>query len=103
MEVTDKISLQAAGTFTEHLMTCYPAKLKKEGEVAIYYKQENGEGKNFLVQYNPVQMKVTVEKIPLVTMEDKGIEEKWGDNIYRINLSGSTAGKSVVKFVIRPE
>ncbi|MBN8859194.1 MAG: heparinase II/III family protein [Sphingobacteriales bacterium] len=103
VEVTDKISLQAAGTFTEHLMTCYPAKLKKEGEVAIYYKQENGEGKNFLVQYNPVQMKVTVEKIPLVTMEDKGIEEKWGDNIYRINLSGSTAGKSAVKLVIRPE
>jgi hypothetical protein len=103
VEVTDKISLQESGTFTEHLMTCYPAKLQKEGEVVIYYKQENGEGKNFVVQYNPAQMKVTVEKIPLVAMEDKGIKEKWGDNIYRINLSGSTAGKSMVKFVIRPE
>jgi hypothetical protein len=31
-------------------------------------------------------MTVSVEKIKLESMEDAGIEEKWGDNIYRINL-----------------
>jgi hypothetical protein len=32
-------------------------------------------------------MKPTVEKVVLTAMEDKGIKEKWGDNIYRINFN----------------
>lgn len=103
VEVTDKLSLKAAATVTEHLMTCYPAVLKKEGEVVIYYKQENGASKNFVVQYDPKQMKVAIEKVPLVAMEDKGIIEKWGDTIYRISFSGNLPDKSIMKFVIRPE
>ena len=32
-------------------------------------------------------MQASVEKIPLTAMEDKGIVDKWGDNIYRINFT----------------
>ena len=32
-------------------------------------------------------MQASVEKIPLTAMEDKGILDKWGDNIYRINFT----------------
>lgn len=103
VEVTDKIFLKASGTFTEHLMTCYPADQIKEGEVLIHYKTENGSSKNFIVRYNPRQMKATIEKVPLVAMEDKGVREKWGDNIYRISIKGISPGKSIVKFTIEPE
>lgn len=32
-------------------------------------------------------MQAVVEKVKLESMEDKGIIEKWGDNIYRINFN----------------
>ena len=32
-------------------------------------------------------MQATVEKISLTAMEDKGILDKWGDTIYRINFT----------------
>ena len=31
-------------------------------------------------------MQAVVEKVPLTTMEDQGIIQKWGDTIYRINF-----------------
>lgn len=31
-------------------------------------------------------MKATVEKKKLTAIKDKGVEEKWGDTIYRINF-----------------
>ncbi|PVD50248.1 heparinase [Terrimonas sp.] len=103
VEIIDNASLKQPGDFTQHLMTCYPAELKKNGEVVIHYRNENGETKNFIVQYNPSQMKAVIEKIPLVTMEDKGVKDKWGDNIYRINLSGNIHEKNIMKFIIKPE
>jgi hypothetical protein len=87
VEVSDVISLKNADKVTEHLMTCYPAEVSKPGELTIHYKPKDGEAKDFSVKYNPAQMQATVEKIPLTAMEDKGILDKWGDNIYRINFT----------------
>jgi hypothetical protein len=81
------ISLSKANDITQHLMTCYPATITKPGELTIQYKLKNGAAKDFVIKYNSKQMGVTVEKIPLTAMEDKGVEEKWGDNIYRINFN----------------
>jgi hypothetical protein len=46
-------------------------------------------------------MKAAVEKIPLTAMEDKGIIDKWGDNIYRINFTVITPkANDKINFVI---
>lgn len=87
VEVKDIISLQRAEKVTQHLMTCYPAEVSKPGELVIRYKPKDGQAKDFVVRYNAAQMEAAVEKIPLTAMEDKGIIEKWGDNIYRINFT----------------
>lgn len=101
VEVNDVISMQKANEITQHLMTCYPSEVVKPGELTIYYKDQNGKQKDFIVQYNADQMEAVVEKIPLTTMEDKGIEEKWGDNIYRINFKVlSPKAKDKINFVI---
>jgi hypothetical protein len=87
VEVTDAISLKKANQITEHLMTCYPAEVGKPGELIIHYQPKNVSAKDFVVKYDPKQMSATVEKVALVAPEDKGIMEKWGDNIYRINFN----------------
>ena len=82
-------------------MTCYPAEISRPGELVIHYKPKTGESKDFVVKYNASKMQATVEKIPLTAMEDKGIMDKWGDNIYRINFevtSPKTSDK--INFVI---
>lgn len=86
VEVRDVVSLKKAESVTQHLMTCYPAEVTKPGELVIHYKPKNGEAKDFVVKYSAGQMEASVEKVPLTAMEDKGIIEKWGDNIYRINF-----------------
>ncbi len=87
VEVSDVISLKKADKITQHLMTCYPAEVTKPGELVIHYKPKDAAAKDFVIRYNASQMQPTVEKIKLVAMEDKGIIEKWGDNIYRINFN----------------
>lgn len=86
VEVNDVINLTQANKITQHLMTCYPAEVVRPGELVIRYKPATGEAKDFTIRYDPGQMQATVEKIRLEAMEDKGIVEKWGDNIYRINF-----------------
>jgi hypothetical protein len=87
VEVKDVISLKKAEKLTQHLMTSHPAEVLKPGELVIHYKPKNGDPKDFIVKYNAAQMQAAVEKIPLTAMEDKGILDKWGDNIYRINFT----------------
>jgi hypothetical protein len=87
VEVTDVFSLKKGTKLTEHLMTCYPAEAGNPGELIIHYQPKDASAKDFVIKYNPKQMQVAVEKVPLVTMEDKGIKDKWGDNIYRINFN----------------
>ena len=63
-------------------MTCYPAEVIKPGQLLIHFQPKYGvAAKDFVVTYNPKQFGVTVEKIPLTTMEDKGILDKWGDTL----------------------
>lgn len=86
VQVADVISLKEAGEITQHLMTSYPAEVSKPGELIIHYKPQDGKARDFVVKYNPGQMQPTVEKVKLTAMEDKGIIQKWGDTIYRINF-----------------
>jgi hypothetical protein len=85
--VKDVVSLKKAEQVTEHLMTCYPAEVKQPGQLVIHYKPKTGIARDFVIRYNAKQMTPVVEKIPLAAMEDKGILQKWGDNIYRINFT----------------
>ena len=104
VEVNDVISLKKADKITEHLMTCYPAEVSKPGELVIHYKPKEGEAKDFVVKYNAAQVQASVEKVPLTAMEDKGIIEKWGDTIYRINFNvivPKTSDK--ISFAIAPK
>lgn len=101
--VKDVIALKKAEQITEHLMTCYPAEVVKPGELVIHYAPKNGAAKDFLIRYNPKQMQPTVEKVPLTAMEDKGVLEKWGDNIYRINFEVTTPkANDNIQFVMMP-
>ncbi|THU34281.1 heparinase [Niastella caeni] len=102
--IKDIFVLKKAGAITEHLMTCYPAEIIKPGELVIHYQPKNGEPKDFVIQYNARQMQPTVEKIPLTAMEDKGVQDKWGDNIYRINFTVTTPKTNdAIQFVIAPK
>lgn len=99
--VNDNLVLNKAEKLEQHLMTCYPAEVTKDGEVIIHFKDKDGKLQDFKVVYDAKKMKAAVEKIPLTAMEDKGIIEKWGDNIYRINFVVVTPKtKDVIQFVV---
>ncbi|HTE27543.1 heparinase II/III domain-containing protein [Flavitalea sp.] len=99
--VYDNLILNKAEKLKQHLMTCYPAEVTKGGEVIIHFKDKDGKLKDFKVVYDAKKMNAAVEKIPLTAMEDKGIIEKWGDNIYRINFEViAPKTKDAIKFVI---
>jgi hypothetical protein len=102
--VKDVFALKKAGAVTEHLMTCYPAEVIKPGELVIHCKPKNGTAKDLIIQYNARQLQPTIEKVPLTAMEDKGVQEKWGDNIYRINFAVTTPkANDVIQFIILPK
>ena len=101
---SDVITLAAAGKITQHLMTCYPSEIIRPGELVIHYKTSAGNVKDFVVKYNASQLSPTIEKIPLTAMEDKGVLDRWGDNIYRINFVVNkpfTTGQ--IKWVVEPK
>ena len=100
VEINDVVSLNKANEITQHLMTCYPSEVVKPGELIIHYKDEDGKAQDFVVKYNADQMQAMVEKVKLTAMEDKGIETKWGDRIYRINFKVN-APKTNDKFTFR--
>jgi len=101
VEVSDAYALKKSDKITQHLMTCYAAETGKPGELIIHYAPKDASAQDFVVKYDAKQMNATVEKIPLVTMEDKGVKEKWGDNIYRINFElTNPQDKGKMKFVI---
>ena len=84
--VTDAVNLKQVNELTEHLMTCYPSEVRTPGELIIHYKVNDEQPRDFVIRYDSKQMQAVVEKIPLTTMEDQGIIQKWGDTIYRINF-----------------
>ncbi|MCW3091039.1 MAG: heparinase [Ferruginibacter sp.] len=85
--ISDIISLKTAENITQHIMTCYPAEVKTPGELLIHYRTKDGVEKDFAIKYNASQMEPVVDKVKLTAMEDKGVLERWGDNIYRINFT----------------
>jgi hypothetical protein len=104
VEVKDAISLTRADSITQNLMTCYPAALVKPGELVIYYKPKDGEEKDFVIRYNAGQMGATIEKVPMTEMEDKGVKDRWGDNIYRIKFTvNKPKTNDKINFVIAPK
>ncbi len=94
VEINDAVRLRAARSVTQHLVTCYPAEVRQPGELVIHYQPKGGPTRDFVVRYDARQMTPAVEKVKLETMEDRGIREKWGDTIYRINFN-ATAPKTV--------
>ena len=84
VELKDVISLKTANGITEHFMTCYPANIINPGELLIHSGQNSEAASDFIIRYDARQLRAIVEKVPLTAPEDKGIKEKWGDNIYRI-------------------
>jgi hypothetical protein len=93
VQITDAMDLKTAGGIVQHLMTNFPAEVSTPGELMIHYKGENAEAKDFILRYDPKKMKPSIEKVKLLSMEDQGILEKWGDNIYRINFETSRPEK----------
>jgi len=81
VQVKDLIQLVQTESFTQHIMTCYPSEVKKEGELIIHSTEQD-----FILKYNAKQLHPKIEKVKLQSMEDQGILKKWGDTIYRINF-----------------
>ncbi|WP_212004595.1 heparinase II/III family protein [Chitinophaga sp. HK235] len=81
VQIEDQVSLKAAGTFIQHLMTCYPVSILQPGKLVIHTTS-----RDFMVSYPARQLEASVEKVTLQTMEDQGIRQKWGDNIYRVSF-----------------
>jgi hypothetical protein len=88
--VKDIINLRKADSIVQHLMTCYPARVDKDGEITIDYKDKNGSTVPMTVRYNARQMDVTIEKVKLETESDEGVRANWGDTIHRINMKVKT-------------
>ncbi|MBN1819156.1 MAG: heparinase II/III family protein [Prolixibacteraceae bacterium] len=94
--ITDEFDLTKIESITQHFMTCYPCEANKS-EVIIHYPDQN-----FKIGFNKNLFNAEVEKVKLESMEDQGIIQKWGDNIYRINLiMTNPTKKGIVKIEIK--
>lgn len=87
VEISDQFSLKKSEGIVQHIMTCYPAEVIKPGEMIIHYQPEGAAAKDFVIKYNAKQLQPFVEKLLLTQEEDKGVLQKWGDNIYRITFN----------------
>ncbi|ACU61969.1 heparinase II/III family protein [Chitinophaga pinensis] len=98
--IDDVLQLKKNGIVTEHLMTCYPVEVLKPGVLVIHRKEGNVQ-KDFYLRYPADELEASIEKVPLLTEEDGGVKQKWGENIYRINLNGaSIKAKTKLGFTI---
>ncbi|MDR0699396.1 MAG: heparinase II/III-family protein, partial [Tannerella sp.] len=84
--IRDAVDLKKTDAVVQHLMTCYPAEVTQPGKLVIHGQAKDGENTDFVVAYNPKQMRAEVEKVTLSTEEDEGIRNGWGDRIYRISF-----------------
>lgn len=83
--VSDAFRLRNESNIEQHVMTCYPPRIKEEGVVTIPYEAD-GVTMDFDLQYDSAKYSPNIEKIALETPEDQGIITKWGDRIYRITF-----------------
>ena len=104
VQISDVIDLGKAQSIVQHMMTCYPAEIRKPGELLIRYHPEGGRQMNFVITYNPAQMEASVEKIKLDMPEDVGVLAKWGDVIHRINFKViNPKNRDTFTFRVKPE
>ncbi|MEO6522886.1 MAG: heparinase II/III family protein [Mucilaginibacter sp.] len=104
VEVNDVISLKKADAVTQNLMTCYQSEVKIPGELIIHYMPSKAKARDFIIKYNAKQLRPMIEKVKLGAPEDKGIEQKWGDNIYRISFKMmAPKTNDHINFVIAPK
>jgi len=89
VQIKDEFRLRENRSITEHIMTCYPAYIREPGTLVIPFQPEGQEVTPFHLNYDPTMYSPTIEKVKLEAVEDKGIEQKWGDRIYRINLKSN--------------
>ncbi|SHN34884.1 Heparinase II/III-like protein [Cyclobacterium lianum] len=85
--VDDVFDLRQSDGLVQHLMTIYPARVSAPGKLIIPFADGEGNEIPFELTYDQRKMVATVEKVPLTEPEDRGIEQKWGDTIYRINFT----------------
>jgi hypothetical protein len=90
VQIEDAIKLTSATSIIQHLMTCYAAEIGKPGELIIHYAPEGAKALDFILKYDASKWEVSIEKIALDKMEDKGVQRNWGDNIRRINLKAKS-------------
>ena len=104
VQISDAIDLGKAESIVQHIMTCYPAEIKKAGEIIVRYHPKDGKQMNFIIAYDPAQMEASVEKIKLDLPEDVGVLAKWGDVIHRINFQvKKPKNKDIFTFRVMPE
>ncbi|MBD3628777.1 heparinase II/III family protein [Cyclobacterium sp.] len=102
--INDAFQLTQSNSLVQHLMTIYPAKVVAPGVLSIPFEDAQGNIIPFELSYDPKSMVASVEKIALTEPEDKGIGQKWGDTIYRINLEyQSIPAKGNSTFVLKRE
>ena len=103
VQITDAVDLKNAQSIVHHIMTCYPAEIKKPGELIIHYNPKDGKQTDFAITYNAGQMEASVEKIKLDQAEDTGVKDKWGDVIHRINFKVTNPkNRDVFVFQVKP-
>jgi hypothetical protein len=79
--IEDVVQLKTGEPVIQHLMTCYAVEMDKPGILVIHQPS-----KDFYLHYPSAKFIATIEKVPMEAMEDQGVKQKWGENIYRINL-----------------
>ncbi|MFR9166630.1 MAG: heparinase II/III family protein [Dysgonomonas sp.] len=93
IRITDNTKLGSVKSINQHIMTCYPADvINDRGQIIIHFFNDSI-AQDFVIEYNPKQMRASVEKIKFETPEDVGIKEKWGDTLHRINFEIKTPKK----------
>ncbi|NIG56029.1 heparinase II/III family protein [Chitinophaga sp. Cy-1792] len=96
--VEDEVKLQKRDSLTQHLMTCFPSAVTAPGVITIH-----GEGRDYKLTFPADKLTATIEKVTLTKMEDEGIRQKWGDNIYRINLKAvHPAANEKYTYIVTP-
>ncbi|MGV8094620.1 MAG: heparinase II/III family protein [Mangrovibacterium sp.] len=102
VQIDDVVSLTKAGSVIQHFMTCYPSEVTKPGELVIHFSPEGAKSMDFVIRYNPSQFDVSVEKMKLESMEDKGVLKNWGDTIQRLSLKARSP-KTTDKYSFKVE
>ncbi len=91
VEVTDEFGFLKEGNIAENLMTVYRPDITTPGVIRL--KLKNG---IINLKYDPQMLKATYEKRVLNGPEDGIVLQRWGDNIYRIQLTNLIKIKSGV-------